>query len=109
VTANDDNVWLGLADVPPVPERLLPAIEGRIRSARRKRLLGSGFALAACVLLTAGVLSYHMVERADGTVSAQAAVDNGAAEELQEIRSYLNGSDVDEEIGLYAIVDFEVR
>lgn len=104
-TNDTDTLSRLLADVPPLPETIFPAvIEQRARQRRTRRWL---YAVAATVVLgvSAGMWDIahlpHSAAQASGVATTMDDVDST----LSEISDYLNGSDIESELAQYALAE----
>ena len=94
-----------LSDVPPVPDSIYPKIEGSIRQKRQKKQIL--FALAASVVIAAGIISYRSVSIPVQPAAPTVEVSDEIINELQDINDFIHGTDQDEEPELYALADSE--
>jgi hypothetical protein len=96
--ANEQDFYRELADVPELPPDLFDDIRHRIN--RRALIKRSLFALAASLVLVIGSLQVVTMQPSRGTI-----VQPEVASELQTIHDYLNGSDLEGDLELYAVVE----
>lgn len=96
---NNENFYKKLGEVPELANDLFGKIENKIDNRRK-----SGhriYAIAASIILALGILVYNVKDNFV-EVSSSLAVSEEVVEELQIIDDYLSGSNIDEEIELYA-------
>ncbi len=96
--ANEQDFYRELADVPALPPDLFDGIRHRIN--RNVLIKKSLFALAASFVLVIGSLQVITMQPSRGNV-----VQPEVASELQTIHDYLNGSDLEGDLDLYAVVE----
>jgi hypothetical protein len=92
----ENNFFEALGRVPELPEGLYQGIAGRIR--RRKLLTRTFYAAAATLIMALGTAGFFLIGQTE-----QYAVSSEAASELQTVRDYLNGTDLDQELQAYAV------
>jgi hypothetical protein len=106
MNSHEDLFRQDLSDIPPVPEGMFGAIENRIR--RRQRMVRTVWTAACSLMLLLGGLTVttlrlpHPPAVANAAVTPQAVSDD-AVKELQRVRDYLNGNDVEAEVAVYAV------
>ena len=91
-----------LSEVPPVPDSIYPAVAKEIR--RNKSIQKTVWALAACLVLTIGITSYYSFQNKEQPVVSSQDLTAEIIDELQVLNEFVNGSSLDEEMALYAIV-----
>jgi sensor domain CHASE-containing protein len=97
---HEKNDMLGeIADIPPLPADLYGCIDRAIR--RRARVEKTFFAFAASIVLLVGAVALVSTNRSRSEVPLQPEV----ASELQIIHDYLNASDLEGDMKLYAVVE----
>ena len=102
-TMNEETFYEALGETPQAPADAYGAIRSKIHGDRLRAR--SVWAVAATLVFAAGLWLYQT----DRTVAPQAsaASGNGAAleTELEQIAAYLNGDDLAQVVGLYALSD----
>ena len=95
---NENDFYRELAGTPELPADIFPEIERKVR--RRSAFRRSLYVLAASIPLAiaALTLSLHHSSRYNN-------VQPEVASELQIIHDYLNGSDLESDLELYAVVE----
>jgi hypothetical protein len=95
---NDENTFFrDLAEVPEVPANVYPLIERKIL--HRSRTRTALYALAASIIVGIGTMTI-----ATRQPSRSGEVQPEVASELQTIHDYLNSSDLEGDLDLYAVV-----
>jgi hypothetical protein len=90
-----------LKEVPPLPDLLFHQIEKKVN--RNKYIIRVLYALAATVILTFGISLYTLKQKPD-----QVAVQSEISTELQSVREYVNGEDIESEYTQFALIsDFD--
>ena len=92
-----------LMDVPALPQNLYKDVERGIRE--KQRLHPMAWAAAALVLLSFATLYYLRPAYSDPAVENRRAI---VEEDLNAIRTYFNGQDIDEELTAYAVIDPDI-
>jgi hypothetical protein len=87
-----------IADIPPLPPELWESVDHTIH--RRSRIKKSLFALAASIVVLIGAMTLIFT-----TSSRINDIKPEVANELQIIHDYLNSSDLEGDLGLYAVVE----
>jgi len=95
----DENaLFRDLADVPEVPADVYPLIERKIR--RRSLFRTTVYAMAASIIVGIGTVTIATRQPSPST-----DVQPEVASELQIIHDYLNSSDLEGDLDLYAVVE----
>lgn len=89
-----------LANTPPLPSSVYENVNKAITLHHNNVIKRTLFSLAASVVLVIG--SLHIVNN-QGINNT--TIQPEVASELQNIRDYLNGDDIQEDFDLYAVVD----
>jgi len=103
---NEEPIVQDLAEIPPVPDSIYPAVMAHI--GRRNRIVRMAWALAATLVLAVGITTYTVTSKPPAPVVADAATTQATNEindELQIVYDYVNGNSIEEEINQYALVD----
>ncbi len=95
---NEQNFYRELADIPELPSDLFPAVDRTIR--RRSSLRRAAWVIAASIPLVIGILTLSTKQPSRTNV-----VQPEVASELQTIQDYLNSSDLESDLELYAVVE----
>ena len=95
---NERNFYRELADIPELPSDVFPRIDGTLR--RRSAVRKTIYAIAASIPLAIGILMLSTSHS-----SRTNSVPTEVASELQIIHDYLNSSDLDSDLDLYAVVE----
>ncbi|MBD3392667.1 MAG: hypothetical protein GF418_11290 [Chitinivibrionales bacterium] len=95
-----------LSDAGPVPDTIYPAVQKGIR--RRKTFTRAVWAMAATVVLAAGITTF--TSRNDTAAEREAAARAVQAEaeiedELQTVHDFINAETIEDEVDRYALVD----
>jgi len=85
-----------LGRVPELPEGMYEGIAGRIR--KQKLLARAYYAVAATLVMALGATGFFLTNQTE-----RSAVPSEVASELQTVRDYLNGSDLNEELQVYTV------
>ncbi|MBN1575583.1 MAG: hypothetical protein JW913_03470 [Chitinispirillaceae bacterium] len=95
---HENNFYREIANIPPLPPDLYGSIDRAIRrrSLAKKALL----ALAASIVLLIGAVTLKTITPARTDI-----LQPEVASELQIIHDYLNGSNLEGELELYAVVE----
>lgn len=103
---NNNTFFDELLDVPPVPEGVYSAVQTRIR--RRTNLIRMTWAVIVSLILALGIFTFRE-ERADSGLTVAEIQEiqrtKDIEEELQIVSDFINGSNIEEEISQYALVD----
>jgi hypothetical protein len=91
-----------LSDTPALPETIYPAVMGPIR--RRTVLTRTLLAMAACLVMTVGIVSYKI-----GSGKPPVAVSPEVEEELQWVQSFLTGENLEQQYAQYLVVDYSLE
>lgn len=103
---DEERFWQRLGNVPDVPESVYPSITGRIRGTRTVRR--GIWALAATLVIAAGVTFYtgsSLLPTPSPIAEQTGELSREVLDELQSIRDFLTGADLDREIETYASMD----
>jgi hypothetical protein len=92
----ENKLFEALANVPELPPSLFGKIDGRIR--RRSMFVKTLFALAATVVVTVGTAGVLVTHRGTGQIYS-----SEVAAELQSVKSYLAGDDLEREFTSYVL------
>jgi hypothetical protein len=95
---NENRFYAELANVPDAPAGLYDRI--RIRRARLQVRLRALWSLAATLVIAAGLWVYTAYPPAPS-----ASVPTEIADELTEMRDYLNAETLDDELSMYVLAD----
>lgn len=95
---NEQEFYRNLSDIPEMPSDMYPHIDGIIR--RRSAIRRTIFAIAAAIPLAIGILTVSI-----NHTSRKSDVQTEVASELQIIHDYLNSSDLDSDLELYAVFE----
>jgi precorrin isomerase len=96
--SHEQKFYHDLADMPDLPTECYATIERKIR--QRSRAKSALYALAASIILAIG--TFRIVSHVQ---SQNDVLQTEVANELQIIHDYLNSSDLDEDLELYAVVE----
>ena len=96
--SHEQKFYHDLADMPDLPTECYATIERKIRQRSRTRV--TLYALAASIILVIG--TFRLLEQKP---SQNDVLQTEVANELQIIHDYLNSSDLDEDLELYAVVE----
>lgn len=95
---DEKDFYRELAEVPELPAEVYPLIERRVR--RRSVVRNSLYVITASFILFIGTVTL-LTNKPSRTVDVQPEV----ATELQIIHDYLNSSDLEGDLDLYAVVE----
>lgn len=96
---NEQDFYRNLASIPEVPSDLFGTVLMSIRR-RRNRILTT-FAAVATLIVAAGTFGALQVQK-----SMYASMQLKVAEELSDVHEYLNASDAEEYLNMYASIEY---
>jgi hypothetical protein len=102
----DKELYDTLSDAPRVPDTLYPSIERRLRPR-----VSVVWALAAGLILAIGATAFYMsvisTKQTAPVAVAAPALSDDVINDLQTLRDFANGNNIDIELAMYSIADGE--